>query len=101
MKRATFVRNIPHHKGSDVQRLYRCDPPMAGRERSDEPTTPHQYVVTSRVDVPMSGPETYIFGADEHGAITDWCELDGSMRGEHSHEDVLREAGYEPEGRPS
>lgn len=54
----------------------------------------HEYVVVSAVDVPFSGPETYIFGANENGAIVDWMELPGSFRGALDHNEALEGAGY-------
>lgn len=54
-----------------------------------------EYVVVSASNVPFSGPETYIFAADEDGKIVRWTELDGSFRGELDHEKALRGAGYE------
>lgn len=54
----------------------------------------YEYVVVSAVDVPVSGPETYIFGADENGGIEDWMELPGSFRGDLDHNEALKGAGY-------
>jgi len=53
------------------------------------------YVVVSAATVPYSGPETYIFRADETGKITDWMEMDGSYRGGLDPVEALRRAGYE------
>ena len=36
------------------------------------------YRVVSASTVMLSGPETYIFQADEAGEVTDWGELPGS-----------------------
>lgn len=66
--------------------LYRLDPPLEG----------HTYVVVSAVvAVAYIGAETYIFGADENGEVTNWGALDGSIRGESCHTTALRNAGYE------
>jgi hypothetical protein len=54
----------------------------------------HKYVVTSAKSVQFSGPETYMFGADENGEIVDWCELPGSYRGELNHQKCFEEIGY-------
>lgn len=66
-------------------RLYEMSPPLEG----------HTFVVVSAVIAMFSGPETYIFPANEKGEIEDWGELEGSQRGTLSHSDVLRELGYE------
>lgn len=54
-----------------------------------------EYVIVSAANVYFSGPETYIFPADEEGKIVDWGELEGSYKGGPSHERALRNAGYE------
>lgn len=65
-------------------RHYRLSPPLEG----------HEYVIVSASTVLLSGPETYIFPADEKGNVTDWAELDGSFRGDRDHNRALRSAGY-------
>ena len=45
----------------------------------------HKYVVTSASNIEFTGPETYMFAADEKGNIVDWCELPASYRGELDH----------------
>lgn len=67
------------------QKHYRLDPPLDGI---------YADVVVSAADVPYSGPETFIFGANEKGEISDWGELPGSYRGGLDHEQALRNAGY-------
>lgn len=52
------------------------------------------YVVVSAVDVPLGGPETYIFPAEVGGQIKSWVELDGSFKGGLDHETALADAGY-------
>jgi hypothetical protein len=64
---------------------YRMEPPLEG----------HAYVIVSATVVMMSGPETYIFPAEEDGEPTSFGELDGSKRGTLSHVDVLSALGYE------
>jgi hypothetical protein len=82
-KVATLVRdNLPNFNGK--AQLYRLSPPLGDIE----------YVVVSAV-VAYSGPETYIFPADESGEVTGWCELHGSFRGELDHAAALEGAGYE------
>lgn len=48
------------------------------------------YYVTSAANVMFSGPETFVFGADENGEITSFGELEGSIRGELDHEKAIR-----------
>lgn len=43
----------------------------------------------------FSGPETYIFPANEDGKVVHWAELEGSFRGGLDHERALRNAGFE------
>lgn len=88
-KTAQFIRNLDYGFRGDA-RLYKVTPPMAGHNDVDM----HDYVIVSAVDVPCSGPETYVFGADENGVVRDWLELDGSYRGGLSHEEALEGAGY-------
>ncbi len=98
MAKATFLGKIDHVRGDT--RHYRLDPPMqytdydysSGDEV--EVTRTAEYVIVSGVVVLLSGPETYIFPADEDD-ITDWGELDGSFRGYVDHAEALRRAGYE------
>lgn len=75
-------------------RLYKLMPPLVTAKYDDVVET-YEFVVVSAADVPYSGPETYIFPADEQGHVTDWLELDGSFRGSLDHAEALRNAGYE------
>ena len=68
-------------------RLYRLNPSFYG----------HKFVVVSATVAPFSGPETYIFPADENGEVTSWGELAGSFRGELDHKKALGNIGYEVE----
>ena len=54
----------------------------------------YEHVAGSAVNVMFSGPETYIFGADENGEIVSWSELPGSFRGALDHNEALEGAGY-------
>lgn len=76
-----------------TKKLYRLSPPLTG-EDWDGGTYLHKYVIASGADVPYSGPETYIFPANEHGEITDWGELDGSYRGDINCDKAIENAGY-------
>lgn len=88
-KTATLVKaNLPGFCGTAS--LYRLSEPLEG----------HEFVIASAVaiDLEMIGrgqePETYLFPADETGAVKDWGELDGSLRGTLSHTEALGAAGY-------
>jgi len=82
MKTATFVKNLKNFAGE--AKLYKLSPPYRGWE----------FVVVSAAIAPFSGPETYIFGANEQGSIMDWLELPGSFQGELNHNKALENAGY-------
>lgn len=92
-----YVSNKANYRGD--ARLYKLSAPLAFEDYNGdtgETETKHtEYVLVSRADVMFSGPETYMFPADETGKVTDWGELPGSMRGNVSHEQVLLNAGYE------
>lgn len=49
----------------------------------------------SAADVMFSGPETYIFPANEDSIVVHWGELEGSFKGGLDHERALRNAGFE------
>ena len=95
---ATFVRGLSGFRG-DVK-LYHVEPsvtypavnPDSGEWDDEGGHT--EYVAVSAVNVEYSGPETYIFPADEQGEILSWCELTGSYRGGLNHALALRRAGY-------
>lgn len=92
-KTATFISTKTSASGAE-QRLYRVYPPAQYNDFGpDEQQT--DYVIVSAVYVPMSGPETYIFAANEEGEVIDWIELSGSFRGDYDHERALKQAGYE------
>jgi|GEM_PF-2897919 len=65
-----------------------------------EPLEGNTYVIVSAIDErgtgrPYAAHETYIFGANAHGKVTDWGQLRGSYQGGMDHEAALRRAGYE------
>ena len=85
MNTATYIGKVKSFMGD--ARIYRMEPPYEDSE----------YVVVSGVDVPFSGPETYIFKSDADGSVKDFGELPGSFRGDINHARALRNAGYEVE----
>lgn len=54
----------------------------------------HKYVITSVSNVQFTGPETYMFAADEKGNIINWGELPGSYRGELNHQKCFENLDY-------
>lgn len=90
--KATYIRAMAGFRGD--ARLYRVSPAMKFDSWDDSPAVEFDYAVVSAV-VAYSGPETYIFGADEYGTILEWCELKGSFRGGLDHRAALKNAGYE------
>ena len=66
MKLATLVKDLGTSQEGEGHKLYRLSEPLVshGGER-------YEYVVVSAADVMYSGPETYIFGADENGEVVD------------------------------
>lgn len=54
---------------------------------------PGGYLVSSSSNV-MGEPEVYLFTADKDGHISDYRELEGSMRGTMDHKAVMRNAGF-------
>jgi len=93
-KTATLISSVNPEAMGD-QKLYRLDPPLSAYSWGDEEASAYGYVVVSAVSAMFSGPETYIFGSDANGEITNWSELDGSFKGALDHEQALRNAGYE------
>jgi len=83
MNTAKLIRVLMGFRGN--AQLYEMNPPYEH----------HKYVVVSAADVPFSGPETYIFPADEKGTVVDWMEMDGSYHGGLSHQQALENAGYQ------
>jgi hypothetical protein len=88
MKTATLVKdNLSWAKGHAA--LYRLSEPMTSFKGVQT-----DFVVVSSVCAMFSGPETFIFAADENGEVTDWGEMDGSTRGMYGHAEALEDAGY-------
>jgi len=92
-KIATFVRDLSGFTGS--AKLYHVSPPIEQKDWDGEVEAVHSHVVVSATVALFSGPETYIFPANEDGQVVDWGELDGSFQGDLDHEAALRGAGYE------
>lgn len=76
---AVLVRQVPTSFGV---RLYRLSEPLRGFE----------FVAVSAVD--HVRPETYVFGSDAHGSMSESYELPGSLPGVLDHRAALESAGY-------
>lgn len=79
----TFVKI---RSGQGEGEVWKANQPIPYRfysgEGYEKDTGETQYIWVSAVNVPYSGPETYIFPCNEEGEILDWGELPGSFRGE-------------------
>ena len=86
--KAKHLKKLDRFTG--VASLYEVDPPMKDREGEE-----HKFVIASATVAYGTGPEVYLFPADEEGSVVDWGEMDGSIRGSLSHEEAFKEVGYE------
>lgn len=82
MKTAKFIRNIGCW--SSIASLYKLSEPLSG----------YNYVIVSSRYSGYWGSETYIFGSDENGKVTNFTELYGSYKDGLSKEYALSIAGY-------
>lgn len=76
-------RSNTKHVDFGAAAIYRLSEPYEGHE--------YLYVSTSRI---MGRSETYAFACTEDGDVSDWTELECSMRGDVTHAMVLADAGY-------
>lgn len=101
---AKLIRNLDHKEASMVttvalQAVYELSEPVTyeayekGEGKYVTKTT--RFVLVSAATVMMSGPETFIFPADEDGEVVDWAELEGSYKGGLSHAEAIDGAGWE------
>lgn len=93
MTRAAIAARVSGPLGGFAGKAYayEVDPPMVDQDKA------YHYVIVSAVDLPVVGPETFIFGALKAGTSV-MCdtrrELEGSYRGALDHDRALRNAGY-------
>jgi hypothetical protein len=85
---ATFVRDLPASDWRGTAKLWRLSSPHT-HEWFEDSTVTFDHVITSAANVPFSGPETYVFAANEDGKVVDWNELPGSLREELDHDRAL------------
>jgi hypothetical protein len=93
--KATFIKNITDWRGKAS--LYKVEPPIeydSPYDADDPPAKHSDYVIISAVYADFTGPETYMFPANENAEVLSWGELDGSFRGGLDHEKALQNAGY-------
>jgi hypothetical protein len=88
-------RRNPQARGE--MRLYKLIPPYEFDVSWDDTKEMIcvEFVIVSATVVDYSGPETYIFQADQDGKILRWGELTGSYRGGLDHEAALNGMGYQ------
>lgn len=86
---ATFVRDMPTIRTGATQKLWKLTEPYTVRGWGDEPDQTTEYVITSAVNALFSGPETYVFPANKQGEVIDFCEIDGSFRGDLDHDRAI------------
>lgn len=92
MGTATLIRPLEGFAGHGFgghASLYRLAPPLI-----DWGGYYHDFVVVSATVI-ADGLQTCLFAADESGEVTNWHELDGSMKGTLDHTAALNAAGYE------
>lgn len=95
MKVATEIKRLEGFEGD--ARLFQLSEPVTYDYDYDtkQNSKSTEFVVVSAVVAMFSGPETYIFPADETGEVLNWSELDGSYRGSLDHTAALEGAGYQ------
>ena len=85
--KAKFIKDMNNFRGE--AKLYEASPNISFGDNKNT-----KFIIVSKIDNEF-GQETYIFPANEDGEIKDYCELSGSQKGDISHGQVLRDAGYE------
>lgn len=94
-KTATKIKQLKDFTGEAI--LFQLSEPVAYDYDWDaeQYKSMTQFVVVSATDAMHSGPETYIFPANEQGEVIHWSELYGSFKGALDHDTALRNAGFE------
>lgn len=79
-------------------RIRRCDGDTAEAYlwRMSPPFEGYEFVITSANVVRFSGPECYMFAADDDAEVLEWLEMWPSKRGTLNHLEVIGAAGYLP-----
>jgi len=88
METATFVKDLKGWSG--IAKLYK----LSKSVEFGIPLKETSFVIVSSAVSMVTGPETFIFPADEEGKVINWGELKGSFRGNPDHKKALRRAGY-------
>lgn len=94
MKTAKLIKeNLPDY--SSKANLYELSEEMKLHLSVKKGFIFSKYVVVSAAVAMFGGPETYIFLSDSEGKILQWCECEGSFKGELDHNQALENAGYD------
>jgi hypothetical protein len=83
---AAFVKDLDGWQGD--AKLYKLSEPITLVQWFDDEPFTFNHIVVSAV-VAYSGPETYVFAADENGEVENWQEMDGSFHGALDHSEAL------------
>jgi len=75
MRKFEFIKDLSE-RFSGKAHLFRVDPPVEYVAAQDEAGYA-SYVVASATMVPLRGPATLIFPANEEGELLDWGEIGG------------------------
>ena len=98
MPYSTFVRDI-----NNRQKLWKTSEPFTCTTRQPDGVRKKlttSYIVSS-VCLPETTaiqgcPECYLFAANEHGEIIDWCEMEGSQKQTTDHYYVMSQSKFPP-----
>ena len=88
METATFVKDLKGWLG--IAKLYK----LSKSVEFGIPLKETSFVIVSSAVSMVTGPETFIFPANEEGKVISLRELKGSFRGNPDHKKALRRAGY-------
>jgi len=94
MRKYQFIKDISE-RFSGTAHLYKVDPPVEYFD-SEESSNLTPYVCASATTVPLTGPQVFIFPADENGEFLDWGEI-GGRKGTLDIEKVMNEWAGIPE----
>jgi hypothetical protein len=93
MKTAKKIKQLDGWRGGAS--LYELSESVKFTQVYGGPKQETNYVIVSAVYAMYSGPETYIFPANEKGEPLNMRELPGSFSGGEDHKRALNNAGFE------
>lgn len=88
MRKIEFIKDISE-RFSGTAYLYKVDPPVEYLE-TEESSKLTSYVCASATNVPLMGPQVFVFPANENGELLDWGEI-GGRKGTLNIEQVMKE----------